>query len=106
VQKKRKPYYLIPFLIIAIAAILSGIVMLLWNEVLTEIVNVKKITFWQALGLFILCKILFSSFRPGPPGGFRKHGPPWRQKLMDMTDEEREAFKREWQKRNADKNAP
>lgn len=76
--------------------------MLLWNGVLTDIINVKQITYWQAVGLFILCKILFTSFRPGPPGGFRRGGPLWRNKLMDMSPEERENFKREWQKRKED----
>ena len=105
-EKKRKRFYFIPFIILGVLAILSAIVMLLWNEVLTDIIAVKKITYWQAMGLFVLCKILFTSFRPGPPGGFRKGGPPWRHKLMDMSDHERESFKKEWQKRTAEKDEP
>lgn len=99
VPKKRKPYFLIPFFVIGVVALLTAVVMMLWNEVLAEVVNVKRVTFWQALGLLVLSKILFSSFRPGRPGGFRKGGGPWRHKLMDMSEEERDAFKREWQKR-------
>jgi hypothetical protein len=103
-KKKRKIFYFVPFIIIAVAGILSAVVMLLWNNVLSEVVNVKQITYWQALGLFILSKILFTSFRPGPPGGFRRGGPPWRNKLMQLSQEERDQFKKEWEKRNAGSN--
>src|SRR5687767_4105633 len=99
-KKKRKIFYFVPFIIIAVAGLLSAIVMLLWNNVLSEVVNVKQITYWQALGLFILSKILFTSFRPGPPGGFRRGGPPWRNKLMQLSQEDREKFKKEWEQRN------
>lgn len=99
-KKKRKIFYFVPFIIIAVIAILSAIVMLLWNNVLVEVINVKQISYWQAAGLFILSKILFTSFRPGPPGGFRRGGPPWRKKLMNLSDEERDQFRKEWEQRN------
>ena len=76
--------------------------MLLWNNVLVEVVNAKQISYWQAAGLFILSKILFTSFRPGPPGGFRRGGPPWRNKLMNLSDEERDQFRKEWEQRNTE----
>jgi hypothetical protein len=98
-EKKRKRFYFIPIFILAALAVLSAVVMLLWNGVVTEVLPVKPITYGQAAGLFVLCKILFSSFRPGPPGGFRRGGPPWRRKLMDLSPEEREKFKEEWQQR-------
>jgi hypothetical protein len=98
-EKKRKLIVFVPFMIVAVVAGFSAIVMLLWNGVLTDVVNVKRITYPQALGLFILSKILFSSFRPGPPGGFRRGGPHWREKLMKMSPEQRERLKREWERR-------
>jgi hypothetical protein len=100
-KKNKKFFYFIPFLIVAVIAVLSGVVMLLWNGVVTDIFNIKRITYLQAAGLLILCKILFTSFRPGRPG-FRKGGPPWKHKLMDLTPEERDKFKQEWEKRNTD----
>ena len=45
--------------------VFSGAVMLLWNNVLAAVVAVKLITFWQALGLLALSKILFGGFRGG-----------------------------------------
>ena len=44
---------------LAIATLLSFIVMQLWNHLLPEIAGVRTINFWQALGLLILSKILF-----------------------------------------------
>jgi len=36
-------------------------VMLLWNALLPDLFNFKEIDFWQALGLVILCSLLFKS---------------------------------------------
>ena len=80
---------------IAIAALLSFVVMELWNHLLPEVVGARTITFWQALGLLILSKILF--------GGFRRGGPPawgWKRRMAErwekMTPEEREKFRAGW----------
>jgi hypothetical protein len=80
---------------LAIATLLSFIVMQLWNHLLPEIAGVRTITFWQALGLLILSKILF--------GGFRRPGPPpwaWKRRMSErwekMTPEEREKFRAGW----------
>jgi hypothetical protein len=71
--------------------LVSFVVMSLWNTLLPGIFGVKAISFWQALGLLVLSKILFGGFRPG--GG----GPRWRRRMMErweqMTPEEREKFK-------------
>lgn len=80
--------------------------MLLWNAILPDLLQVRAITYGQAIGLLILCRMLFGSFRLGPPGGFRRGGAPWKSKLMDLTSEERDNFKKEWEKRGADKNEP
>jgi hypothetical protein len=78
--------------------VFSGIVMLLWNALLPGLFHFPVITIWQALGLLILCKILFGGFRPG--GGPRGH---WKdkmkQKWMNMTPEEKEKFKQDWGRR-------
>ena len=77
------------------------IVMNLWNHVLVDIVHVSPVSFWQALGLFILSKILFSGFRGG--GGRWGRHYEWRQKmnqkLANMTPEEKEKFKNDWRAR-------
>jgi len=79
-----------------IAAALSFIVMQLWNHLLPEIAGVHTITFWQALGLLVLSKILFGGFH-------RRGGPPawgWKRRMAErwekMTPEEREKFRAGW----------
>jgi len=89
------------FILIGAIAILvfGGVVMLLWNNILAQVTNVHTITFLQALGILVLSKILFGGFR-GAWGGRRYY---WKQRMMNkwsnMTPEEREKFKQEWQKR-------
>jgi len=82
-------------IVLVIATVLSFIVMQLWNHLLPEVVGARTITFWQALGLLILSKILF--------GGFRRPGPPpwtWKRRMAErwdkMTPEEREKFRAGW----------
>lgn len=91
---RRAPF----FLLMASAGVVVFviIVMLLWNELMPVIFHLRVITFWQALGLLVLSKILFSSFRGGPRPYWRNKA---RQKWMDMTPEERERFKEEWGRR-------
>src|SRR5215213_2592456 len=100
---KRKRFFLIiPLIILVVLPLFGLIVMLLWNAILPDVLGVRHITFWQALGLLALCKILFGGFRHGPGGGFRGGGHPWKHKLMNMTPEERERFKQEWEQRWTD----
>ncbi len=74
------------------AAVASFVVMSLWNVLMPGIFAVRAISFWQALGLLVLSKILFGGFRP-----YVRGGPHWRRRMMErweqMTPEEREKFK-------------
>jgi hypothetical protein len=79
-------------LVLVIAAVLSVVVMSLWNWLMPGLFALHRISFWQALGLLVLAKLLF--------GGFRgRHGPPmgWRRRMMErweqMSPEEREKFR-------------
>jgi Ca2+/H+ antiporter, TMEM165/GDT1 family len=81
-------------LVVPIAIFVFGeIVMLLWNNVLSPVLHISTITFWQGLGLLVLSKIFFGSFggRGGPRGSY------WKQRMMwnNMTPEQREKFKEE-----------
>ena len=92
------------FIPIAIAAgifLFGFIVMSLWNCLLPGIIGVGTITFWQALGILILSKILFGNFHGGH-GHSRYHhhyGREWHRKWMNMTPEERAKMKAEWKGR-------
>lgn len=79
---------------VAFVALLGSVTMGLWNWLVPELFAGPTITFWQALGLFILSKILFSGFGKG---GSHRSGPwknYWKEKWSGMTPEERETFKR------------
>jgi hypothetical protein len=88
------------FIPIAVAAFLSltgFVVMQLWNNLLPGILHVGVITFWQAIGIFILCKILFG-FGKGGHGWGGRGGAPWMRHKMEerfrnMTPEQKEKFK-------------
>jgi hypothetical protein len=87
------------FITIAAIVIFGSVVMLLWNNVLAEVLHISTITFGQALGILLLSKILFGGWRGGWGGG-RHH---WKNKIQEkwaaMTPEERAKFKEQWQKR-------
>lgn len=87
--KNRKILFLIPFVILFA---LSGIVMWLWNAILPEVTGVASVTYWQAMGILVLSKILFGGFH-----GFRKHRDYKRRhfyhKMKNMSPEEREKLK-------------
>ena len=84
-----------PFAILGILlfmAIGGEIVKQLWNWLLPPLFGWPQITFWQALGLLALCRILF--------GGLGRHGSGrsnFRRRMEarceSMTPEERERFR-------------
>jgi hypothetical protein len=67
----------------------------LWNWLVPALFAGPVITYWQALGLLLLSKILFWGFGKG--GGHRYRGghwtPYWKQKWNAMSPEEKERFK-------------
>jgi hypothetical protein len=73
------------------------LVMLLWNALLPEILGAGLITFWQALGILLLSKILFGGF-PGKHNRrpFGRHSQDIREKFHNLSPEEREKLKKEW----------
>ena len=77
----------------------GSVTMLLWNWLVPELFNGPLITFWQALGLLLLSKILFSSpwGKGGSKCGNNNFGSAWQskmsQKFSNLSPEEREALK-------------
>jgi len=104
-KKRRMLIYFSPLIFLGVMALLFWVVMSLWNNVATDVLDLKPITFWQAGGLFILSKLLFGSFFGGG-GRFGRGGPSWRRKMRHMTPEERDRFKEEWQQRQGNSEEP
>ena len=53
---------------ISLAFLFGWIVMLLWNWLMPDIFGLKRLTYWQAWGLLILCQVLFKGFGSGHSG--------------------------------------
>jgi len=93
----RNPFVFV-ILWLAVAVGIGAIIMLLWNWLMPVIFGLPILSLWQALGLFILMRILFGSFGFGRRGGM--HGGrfpgrgmnPVHEKWMKMTPEQRKEF--------------
>ena len=81
------------------------VVMLLWNWLGPAMFGLRQVTFWQAIGLVALCRILFGGFGLGG-GGHRCHsrggirgrvnervGERLAERWEQMTPEERERIR-------------
>jgi len=90
--------------IVIFTAIGGSLVMLLWNWLAPELFGFRLITFWQALGLLALCRILFGGFGLGGGGHRHSHrrmegrirervGERMAERWEQMRPEERERFR-------------
>jgi hypothetical protein len=82
---------------LAFVALFSLLVMALWNWLLPAIAGLPAITFWQALGLLALSRILFGGFggmgRLVAGGAMRgRDRGQLGEKWFKMSDEERREF--------------
>ncbi len=82
-HNKRGWIFLKILLGLAFVAVMSLVLMLLWNALLPAIFGLRTIGYLQALGLLILSKIIFSGV-----GRSHKHyhRPPWIKKADIDTD--------------------
>ena len=81
------------FVLVVVAIAVAGfVVMGLWNWLAPDLFGWRPLTFVQALGLLVLCRLLLGGFRGR--GGGHWH---WRARLAErleaMTPEEREKFR-------------
>ena len=75
---RKKLIFIVPLALSAMVLVVFAagqVVRLLWNSLTPPIFGWHEITFWQALGVLVLCRILF--------GGLGRHGGP-RGRRMDM----------------------
>lgn len=99
---------ILAFVILA-AAVFGWAVSELWNWLMPALFGLGTITFWQALGLFLLGRILFGGFRGFGHRGHHRHRR-MHERWEQMTPEQRESFSRglkqgcPWGKRSAEAN--
>jgi len=86
-------------LAIAAIAVLSLVVMSLWNWLVPSLFRGPALQYWQAVGLLLLSRILFGSLRGR--GGWHGHwrARMWRERWASMTPQERERFRERFQHR-------
>ena len=94
-RKWKKMILIAPLAILAMLLFVfvgGEIVLHLWNWLLPPLFGWRQITFWQALGLLALCRILFGGLGLHGSGrsNFRRR---MRERCEHMTPEERERFR-------------
>lgn len=92
---RKKWIFLAPAAIVGILlfiAIGGEVVLRLWNWLLPPLFGWRQITFWQAVGILALCRLLF-----GGCGGRSLHRSNFRRRMAErmerMSPEEREKFR-------------
>ena len=98
VKRNKWIFFVGPLALAVFVAIGGEVVMHLWNWLLPVLFGWPLITFWQALGLLVLCRILF-----GGHGGRGHDRFKWRRPSAErwerMTPEEREKFRQDMRSR-------
>lgn len=104
-SRKKRLIWIVPAAIAGMALFIfvgGEIVMHLWNWLLPWLFGFRQVTFWQALGILVLCRILFggSGWRGSSRSNMRRR----MQERMDerwerMTPEERERARQSWRGR-------
>lgn len=84
----------VPFVLFAIVfvAALGLVVSTLWNLLMPAILHLPVISYWQALGLLVLSRVLFGRFGGG--WGSRMRGARFARGWNDLSLEERDRFSR------------
>ena len=92
-MRRKWIFFLAPLAIVVFITIGGEVVQHLWNWLLPALFGWPQITFWQAIGLLALCRILFGGAGIGGRGLHRSNS---RRRMAErwerMTPEEREKF--------------
>jgi hypothetical protein len=95
-----------PLAFAALVAIGVEVVMHLWNWLLPALFGWHTITFWQALGLLVLSRILFGNLGGGGGSNHSKSDRCKNARWERMTPEEREKFRQDMRARWCGVGAP
>ena len=95
----RRGWWIAKMVVFGVLAVglFGWVTMALWNLLVPVLFNGPIINIWQAFGLLILSKILFSGFGGKGRGHWGHQGghwkPYWKERYSRMTPEERERLK-------------
>jgi hypothetical protein len=100
-RKLKRFIFIVPLAILGMLLVIvigGEIVLHLWNWLLPSLFGWRQITFWEAVGLLTLCRILF-----GGVSGRGFHRSNYRRRMAErcehMTPEERERFRQRMRER-------
>ena len=82
------------FLGLALAAVFGGVLMFLWNYVMPGVFHLPAITFWQAVALLVLARLLTGRI------GHGRHGRPWFRHHGHCGAPSQAGYERWWRGRN------
>jgi hypothetical protein len=98
-MRNRFGYKMIPMVIVAII-LATAAVMYLWNLVLVPVIGVGIVSYWQAMGILALSRILFGSkskgrchghgHRCGNRSEYKKR---WKEKYENLSEDEKDKMK-------------
>ena len=89
-KKKIWIFFVAPPAAVVFVALFGYVVKWLWNWLVPALfTGAHLITFWQAIGLLVLSRILFGSWHSGRNGRDRRRKEQWEA----MSPEEREKFR-------------
>jgi hypothetical protein len=81
-------------LALAVLALVSLVVMGLWNQLIPGLFGGPSLRFWQAAGLLVLSRLLVGGLRGHGGHWHGRHGNHmWRERWESMTPEERERLR-------------
>lgn len=93
-----------PLFFVLMGVAMTAVVMVLWNWLMPALFGLTVITFWQALGVLVLSKILFGGFM-GKRGGHCCHGGhnhyAWKEKFKSKWQNMSEEDRRKWEQKFA-----
>ena len=90
-MKKKWIYFVAPPAAILLFFVCGEIIMHLWNWLVPPLTGWRSVTFWQALGLWLLCRLLFGSWGSGSQG--KRNSKKQYENTAGLSAEEREKLR-------------
>jgi len=97
---RRRLIWIAPLAVLGVVLFMflgGEVVKQLWNWLLPPLAGWPRLTFWQALGLLVLCRLLFGGF--GGRGGRSRMRRRMEERTAHLTPEEREQCRQRMRER-------
>jgi hypothetical protein len=86
-------------IVAVVLALVGTVVMFLWNALVPALFHGPLLSYWQAVGLLLLSRILFGGLRGR--GGWHWRQRRWRERWEQLTPEERARLREQFGRRCA-----